>query len=202
MNPDQLFLDTLQDLREKHQSRQPYALLRGSGLLRQLLLDSQPLVDQVNSRHRLRVEFETIDFTFKPPFPIARVHLRWQNLDISTLPQARKIRVDRSRLLAAPVLVFKGREFTVHDLIQTAANVWGGVHKGSPKSDQQRQLTEMQTSLPSSPIVAVMKQALEELRIEAPMPDAIAALRGVIAVTLRGLAPPRAGCDEDAGIAI
>jgi len=189
MTRDQLFLDTLRDLREKHRSNQPYDLLRGSGLLRQLLLDGHSLVDQVNRAHRLKIEFNTIDFTLKPPVPIERIRLHWTNLDASATPRAMTIRVDRAKLLSAPVLVFKGREFTVHDLIQTAANVWGGVHSGSAKSDQQRELTEMQVTLPASQVVAVMKQALAELRIEVAVPDAVSALRGVIHVVVRGLEP-------------
>ena len=55
--------------------------------------------------------------------------------------------------------------------------------------ERSRELTEMQTTLRGSQVVTAMKQALEELRIEVAVPDAVAALGGVIRVAVRGMEP-------------
>jgi hypothetical protein len=52
---DELFLNTLKDLRAKANSNDRYQLIKASGLLRLLLLDG--LVDRVNSKHRIKLKF-------------------------------------------------------------------------------------------------------------------------------------------------
>src|SRR5947208_11895772 len=61
MEPDRLFLMTLQDLQERLSNLDEYGMLRTAGLLRQLLLDEPRLVDLVNRKFRLRIRFAVAD---------------------------------------------------------------------------------------------------------------------------------------------
>src|SRR5581483_10274611 len=52
-----LFLRTLEDLEARADVQDPYEILGCSALLRKPLLDSYPLVDQVNAKRKVRLEF-------------------------------------------------------------------------------------------------------------------------------------------------
>lgn len=164
----QLFLDSLADLRKKSTGTS-YELLRASAILRQLFLDQEPLVHRVNRLFRVRVEFETIDTTLRPPI---RPEIEWQNLDASMFPRAQTQRLSLKELLAAQLLSFKGAEYTVRDVIRAAAHVKGGVHARSPLNEHESNLLDLDKALKLDGIGA-----------------STAALRGIIQVTLRGLAP-------------
>ena len=55
---EQLFLDTLRDLEQRVSAQDAYQILGISALIRKLLLDGYPLIDQVNRERRLKIWFE------------------------------------------------------------------------------------------------------------------------------------------------
>jgi hypothetical protein len=57
-NAEALFLNTLQDLAARAAAADEYMILGASALIRKLLIDGSPLVDQVNRNYRLRLVFE------------------------------------------------------------------------------------------------------------------------------------------------
>jgi hypothetical protein len=158
--PEQLFLDTVADLKDKMARGDGYALIKASGLLRLLLADAHPLV-----------RFETIDYTMKPPYP-QLIIFRWSVLDASAIPGARKRSSTLDEFLAAEILTFEGKEFTVLQVIRAAAHVKGGVHAGTAESDHEQALLDLGRALTVGGLDA-----------------SVAALRGIIAVTLAALEP-------------
>jgi hypothetical protein len=57
MDPNLLFVKTLDDVTARLKASDPYEILLIAGLLRKLLLDEHPLIDQVNRVHRIKLEF-------------------------------------------------------------------------------------------------------------------------------------------------
>lgn len=170
MDDEKLFLSTLDDIEEKIKKGDAYSITRAAGLLRHLLLDGEPLVHAVNRKHRLKVEFETIDFTFKIPI---RPHIHWQNLDPTELnPGALRITVDLQSFLAAEVLVYDQHDFTVKDILKAVAHIKGGVHSGKAKNDKE---------------AAMLK--LDELISIKELDASTAALKGILSVAVNGLQP-------------
>ena len=69
---DNLFLRTLDDIEKRLSETDPYEILLISGLIRKLFLDDNPLVDQVNKKHRIKLTFEVAESVNMPnnePFP-------------------------------------------------------------------------------------------------------------------------------------
>ena len=60
-----LFLKTVEDLERRLLERDPYEILLIAGLIRKLFLDDHPLVDRVNSEHRVR-KWSSIWWTSSP----------------------------------------------------------------------------------------------------------------------------------------
>ena len=163
-----LFLNTLSDL-ETRLGGTGYDLLRASALLRQLLLDGTPLVHLVNRRHRVRLEFTTLDTTVRPPI-VPTTH--WQNLDTSQFPHAKTRTVKIHGLLATYLLSYRGEEFTVRDVIKAGAELKGGVHSLNPRTDEERVLRD-----------------LDDVLNVGGLDASTAAMRGIIQVVLRGFRP-------------
>ncbi len=64
---EELFLRTLEDFAQRIASEDAYEVLGASALIRKLLIDSSPLVDQVNQKYRLKIEFEVMPQRSLPP---------------------------------------------------------------------------------------------------------------------------------------
>jgi len=57
MDAGQLLVKTLIDLEKRVTAADEYEVLLSTGLLRKLLMDQTPLMDKVNSAHRLKIRF-------------------------------------------------------------------------------------------------------------------------------------------------
>lgn len=135
---EELFLNTIKDIEKRLSSSDPYEILMISGLLRKLFLDSYPLVDRVNKEHKLKIEFEIVDRSRKMPYEKDIVFWSIQDgLFPETAPSFRKrIVVSRDKFFNTIVAKTKNEEFSVKDVIKFKANVCGGIHADSPKSEK------------------------------------------------------------------
>jgi hypothetical protein len=143
---EELFVKSLEDLANKIASGDGYETLRASLILRQLLLDDYPLVDQVNRERRLRLRFEVgVDAHGERVRQIPGV-LFWSTQDTfdPDVPplgnNLTRLVCTRAQFLSRPVLLTDGRTYSVADIISFEANVMGGVHAGSAKEDKDRAL--------------------------------------------------------------
>lgn len=144
MNRDLLFIKDLENLEERMQSRDEYEILGIAALLRKLLLDKEPLVDQVNRSRRLKIRFK-----INPPkIPMDPPPTFWSiedGLDPETARPRRTgpAEVRKDEFLAAQVLYVNGKVFTVRDIILYMANVHGAVHAGNPKNSKDKTLKKI-----------------------------------------------------------
>jgi hypothetical protein len=140
---DELFLATVDDLESRVPLRRgEYDALMSAGLLRKLLLDRWPLIDQVNRppTRQLDISYEVVDQ--RPP-PAA---YGWM-LNGGLYPDAHRrqlptVALTRGEFLRCPVLGAFGETFTVRELIKFMANVHGAVHAGKPRSRKEEALAE------------------------------------------------------------
>jgi hypothetical protein len=147
---DRLFLQTLDDLSRRVDAQDPYEILGASALIRKLLLDSEPLIDQVNRQHRLKLRFRVgLPRGLPPGLPEPVVWTKQDGLDPEAgVPGTTVQEMTRDQFLATPVLKVRGRQYTVREVILFEANIMGGVHAGSAKEEQEQvlqQLNEMFT---------------------------------------------------------
>jgi len=136
MTREQLFVYTIKDLEKKLAATDQYEILMIAGLLRKLLLDGTPLMDQINTGH-LRVKF----IINSRPIPEDKYLSIWSiedGLDPATaVPHLCKpIEVDRGQLLSTKILKVGGKVFSVKDVILHLAHVEGAVHAGSTKDEK------------------------------------------------------------------
>ncbi len=146
---ESLFVNTLRDLAARIADADEYSILGASALIRKLLIDGSPLVDQVNQGYRLKLAFEISDS--KPSIPGVPEPTFWSVQDgldpeTSRPGKPRKV-VNRDQLLSAVLAVVDGRAYTLREIVLFEANVMGGVHAGSPKEEKERVLQSLNSGL-------------------------------------------------------
>jgi hypothetical protein len=168
-----LFLETLTELERYVAIGDDYSMLRGAALLRQLLLDENPLVHQVNRTHKLKIRFIVCGRPYREVV-LARGPVFYSALGgIHTsgpFPhQAEHVPLDK--FLATQVVKLGNQLLSIGDLISISANVMGGVHKGEPRTtkerilaDFNRQVTVGGQTLSAAQLKSVILVVLESLK--------------------------------------
>ena len=143
MNTEQLFVSTIQDLDEKLRSTDEYEKLMIAGLLRKLLLDDSPLVNQVNRQIGLRIRFTINDCELSASELGLVLHSVAGILNPDPRLTNNPIEVTIAKLLAFPIIMYRGNTFTIKDIVKNAANVQGAIHAGMAKEEKDNSLKEL-----------------------------------------------------------
>ena len=131
---EKLFVNTVLELEERFTKKTEYDLLKASGLIRQLLVDNNTLVDQVNKNYKLKIKFKvTKRFKFDND-NIDSNGTKWNSLSAIMLFISPDKSSDFVELLSKDeffkyqLLSHHETSFTVLDVIKICANKYGGVH--------------------------------------------------------------------------
>lgn len=125
---ERIFLDKLSDLRDL--VKRPcteYELEKAVGILRHFLVDGQRLIDQANINHRHKFIFRAKDDS-KPPF-METIEFAWLSLN-----PGKHVDKNINQFLRTVCLIYKGKEFTVKDVIKYVAHNYA-IHTGLKGSD-------------------------------------------------------------------
>ncbi|WP_207061368.1 hypothetical protein [Motiliproteus sp. SC1-56] len=114
-----------------------------------VFFDDNPLVDQVNRNHRIKIEFEITETQVTPPgLPTPAFFTVQDGIDPDTaVPGSKRIKVNRDKLFKAVLTAVNSHEYTLREIVLFEANVMGGVHAGSPKSDKEKALKQINDTI-------------------------------------------------------
>ena len=170
MDKDQLFIRTLKDLDNKLNSQDEYENFMVVPLLRKLILDKNPLIDQVNQQRHIRVMYtinDVPDEKINEIISIIRtessVHCFFSDEDLlnpNTVPCPRLIEVTKDKFLSRPVIRCGAQIITVSDLIQHAAHIQGAVHLGKAKTEKDKALKQFDEFIRIGGLPAGLRQLL------------------------------------------
>jgi hypothetical protein len=152
---DQLFVQVLKDLeiRSTDPGQTEYELLRIGSILRQLLLDQDPLLYQVSRPREVPIRFGVN--AFKPPwkmipgFPQPTFTSVQDGFDpLTAVPHMVLVEeVALEDLLQRVVMTIGERDVTVKDAIRQVAHVSGAVHAGAPRQEIEHAMASVSDSL-------------------------------------------------------
>jgi hypothetical protein len=171
-----LFKEALDELAKRTLSgTSEYDLVKASALLRLLLLDDQPLMDQVNRTRRLDIRFAVGRTPYTDVVMAAKpiVYARGDGLDPGTgIPSTVAVPLKRDAFLREVVIFYEGHVATVHDVIDYLAHVEGGVHRGIARDGKAKALKAMseQIALGGYPLGAQSVRAIARVVINALQP--------------------------------
>src|SRR5207248_3216413 len=157
-------------------SNNQYEILMAAALLRKLLTDENPLVDQVNRNRKLKIaftingkksldetglEFWTVQDGFDPETSNARIILQT---------------VKKDELLKRTSMIVKGKAISVLALIRFLCHIEGAVHIDNPTTEEEvmlKTISEHMTVFGGSPVIRsisaisrVVLKGLEPLKQE------------------------------------
>ena len=177
-NPDKLndnlerfFIETIIDIIQKLNNGRRYDIIKASGLLRQLLLDKEPLVYIINRKFKVKLEFEVIEYRDKLPIDDGRTELHAKFLN-PNFPGAKTVKTSLKEFLSINCLEYKSTTITIKEIIKYCSHVKGGIHTGKPEDDIDITLISLDK----------MIKILEE-------ESSIVLLTGIIQIVLNGLKP-------------
>jgi hypothetical protein len=81
MEPNALFIRVFDELEIKSKSNDWYDILSCARLLRQLLVDKEPLAVSANRRLGIKVEYDVVQFKMSDALPKPKLHIRGDGLD-------------------------------------------------------------------------------------------------------------------------
>ena len=159
VDPRTNFVGAMRDLESCAASWDQYHNLRVPGIVRLLLMDSSPLVDQVNREFRQKIRFH-----IGSAWDRARVeagNIPVTDLIVATVsdsfdPESIAFRSDagkqprevtRDQLLGAIILIIEGTFVTVADFVRHLAYVHGLTHGGKPIDDTDKALLAMRRTI-------------------------------------------------------
>ncbi|MDO6759608.1 hypothetical protein Q4566_05290 [Tamlana sp. 2_MG-2023] len=171
------FLNIINDLKDKIDQPTKYNNKKSAGLIRQLLLDDYPLIDQVNSKHKLKMSFKVRKLKNAEP-GIGKMIMEGivpkeitNESDIET--------INRQKFLKLRCLILHEQIYNVQDIIKINSNVRGGIHSGKAKTEKEKLAVEMINTGPKigykngepadvtlglvHPIAKILLKSLEEL---------------------------------------
>lgn len=146
MNPEILFLRTLEDMENKLSSRDAYELLGLAALLRKLLFDENSLLDVANRPYRQKITFVVGNDRAPEPKRLTTGSFWSQqdSLDPNTAPpHITPIALSRRNFANKVILVTKDNEHTIKEVIRYVAHVVGAVHVGKPKGNKEAELQKL-----------------------------------------------------------
>ncbi|MGN6804274.1 MAG: hypothetical protein ACTHJN_20420 [Ginsengibacter sp.] len=128
---EELFVQTIADLRSKIRRNTTYSLIRGCGLCRQLLLDETPLVHLVNKKYRLPIRFHIKDHK---DATISTTYKGGGGRTILPIGESKFVTLEE--FLKTIILHSGQNEFSVKEIINTACHYYGGIHAFKPDIKQ------------------------------------------------------------------
>jgi hypothetical protein len=145
MDSQELFLNVLAELRERHQSGVEYDLIACSRNLRQLLMDRTCWVDVANRRHRQRIRFEVSDISNMPEFEFIKgdVEFVLDGLDPKITVGLPLLSLSKDQLLATYAGKVGGIEFSIGDIISYTANSLGIHFDENPREGAEESLRQL-----------------------------------------------------------
>ncbi len=171
-----LFLRTLDDIQRRLTQTDPYEILFIAALIRKLFFDDSPLVDQVNRNHRLKITFETTaPFELPTDSPAPTFWTVQDGLDPDTAhPGKRRYVANRDQFFQTVVTIVNDHQYSVREIVMFESNVMGAVHAGSPKTDKEHALKQVDSAFAVGGYASSLRQ-----------------LQAIARVVLKSLAPLR-----------
>jgi hypothetical protein len=148
---EKIFLHTMHDLEERSEMANMYTILRASGIIRQLLVDNNSLLDQINRDYKEKILFRVQQkpdiFTDRFDKDGKRLN-KWFGINF-IFPDKDSKNIEllkKDDFLRYKLLSFGEHEFSVLEVIKICANKYGGIHSEDVEDEQEQLLDRLNSS--------------------------------------------------------
>jgi hypothetical protein len=147
---EELFIESLADLRDRISEPSRYDNLKASAILRQLLADVNPLLHLVNREYNHKTRFITRQLQHIEPLKVIDGQVQsGMIINIESIvplenePEENLEQLTIDLFLGKRCLIYCQYRYNVIDIIKINANMQGGVHAGAPRQDNEHAAIEL-----------------------------------------------------------
>jgi hypothetical protein len=160
-SPEELFIRNLDALKAILGNPSEQGLFDSARLLRQLLVDENPLLHQVNRAIRLKISFHVNTLIPDPPgLPQPVFRQVADGISPSLVPKVSSKKVNLDTFMKSPILQIEGEWATVLDVIKYVANYAGAIHKSTPDTPMTKSLEAVGRSIEVGGVPSVLRSLL------------------------------------------
>ncbi|WPR73056.1 hypothetical protein SLW70_08045 [Flavobacterium sp. NG2] len=139
---EKILLNIICDLQERFEKLTEYDLLKASGLIRQLIVDTNPIIEQVNKNYKLKIVYRVQKRFKMPAGKIDEDGTIWKPLYGMTFiaPKEDSSNIEllkKDEFFKYELLHYNGESFSVLDIIKICANKYGGIHYDETKNQKE-----------------------------------------------------------------
>lgn len=147
MTEEELFLFALRELQRLSNSNVREEVISSSKILRQLLLDGGNLVDLINKKTKLKIEFR-LAVPAIPPEPFSSEGV-WAVIDAlyETDDPSRISALRRDQFFSTVIAGVDGENISIKDVVSFAANKMGGVHYEKELKGKDASIAQLSSNL-------------------------------------------------------
>lgn len=148
---EKVYLNILNELRERLEKRTEYDVLKTSGLIRQLLIDRNSLINQINKIYRIKIKY-IVQKRFEFPKPAtlpdgSQPQILFQSIFILPGESTSVEELLLQDFLKYELLYYEEKGFSVLDIIKICANKYGGIHFDDVKKESDLTLDHLNRNL-------------------------------------------------------
>ena len=131
----------MDELNKRLDSDDEFEILGISAVVRKLLYDDFPLIDQVNRKYKEKIIYEVSSSSRNPSNTTDLVAYSLQDgLDPETSPSKYTDPLKRDQFSKIIIAIVAPKTFTLKDIVLFEANIMGGIHAGSSTKDKEKVL--------------------------------------------------------------
>lgn len=138
---EKILIDIICDLEERFKRRTEYDLLKAAGLIRQLLVDVNSLVEVVNKKYKVKIVYRVQKRFKMPDVSVENDGTVWKALYgmvfITPENNSNCEHLKKDDFFKYELLFYNGENFTVLDIIKICANKYGGIHYDEIKNKKE-----------------------------------------------------------------
>ena len=157
---EHLYLKSIDELKDRISSHNPFDILSASANIRELFLDDPPLADLANEQLTSNFTFDVcLPAPESPGLSEPAVFSLQEELDPDTSrPGWLTTRLPRDQFLKIVLVNINGEKYIIRDVVVSCVTIMGDVHSGSPQWEKEKVLKAVNDQMPGAGYASSLRQ--------------------------------------------
>ncbi len=157
---EDLYLKTIDDLKNRISSHNPFDILSASANIRELFFDDPPLVELASKPYTSNFTFAVCLPAPEPPGLSEPATFSIQEeLDPDTSrPGWPTTRLPREQFLKIDLVNINGKKYSIRDVVVSCVTIMGRVHSGSAQWEKEKVLRAVNDQMPGGGFASSLRQ--------------------------------------------
>jgi hypothetical protein len=157
---EQLYLKTIDELKNRINSQDPFDILSASANIRELFLKNHPLVDLASEQYKSNFTFDVCLPVPDPPglHKPAEFSIQEELDPDMSKPGRPTSQLARDQFLDIVLININGRKNIIRDVVLSCVTIMGGIHSGSAQREKEKVLKAVNDQTPIGGYASSLRQ--------------------------------------------